>query len=54
MTDSTTIVNVVNRFGHCVSNEKVKNIDSGVETSIAHTTKLVLATLEKIQKHALV
>ena len=54
MTDSTTIVNVVNRFGHCVSNEKVTKIDSGMETSIALTTKLVLATLEKIRKHALV
>ena len=31
MTGSKSIVNLLNRFGHCISNEKVCRIDIGME-----------------------
>ena len=34
MTGSKSIVNLLNRFGHCISNEKVRRIDIGMESSL--------------------
>ena len=47
MNCSKTIVNVLNQPSHCVSNEKFRLIDSGMETSIAHTTKLRPSNIRK-------
>ena len=30
MTGSKSVVNLLNRFGHCISNEKVLRIDIGI------------------------
>ena len=40
MTGSKTVTNVVNRFGHCVSSDKARQIDIGMESTITLTTKL--------------
>ena len=47
MTGSMAVVNVLNRFGHCVSNEKARQIDTGMEKSIALTTKLRPSNIRK-------
>ena len=50
MTSYKTVVNVLNRFGNCGSNEKVTEIDTGMETSVALTTKLRPRNIRKYSK----
>ena len=41
MTGSKPIVSLLNRFEHCVSNEKVRRIDIGMESSLTTSNGLV-------------
>ena len=47
MTGSKTVTNFLNRFGHCVSNEKVRRIDMGLESTINQTDSLVPNKIQK-------
>ena len=40
MTGSKTVTKLVNRLGHCVSNEKVRQVDIGLESTINITNSL--------------
>ena len=50
MTGNKAVVNVLNRFGHCVSNEKVRQTDSRMEAFITLTTKLRPNNIRKYSK----
>ena len=50
MTSNKAVVNVLNRFGHCVSNEKVRQTDSRMEAFITLTTKLRPNNIRKYSK----
>ena len=41
MTSSKSVVNLLKRFGHCISNEKVHRIDIGMESSLRSSNSLV-------------
>ena len=41
MTGSKSVVNLLNRFGNCISNEKVRRIDIGMESSLTSSNSLV-------------
>ena len=41
MTGSKSIVNLLNRFGHSIRNEKVRRIDIGMESSLTSSNSLV-------------
>ena len=49
MTGSKTLTNFLNRFGHCVSNEKVRQIDMALESSINEKDNLVPKAIRKDQ-----
>ena len=50
MTGNKAVVNVLNRFGHCVSNEKVRQTDSRMEAFVTLTTKLRPNNIRKYSK----
>ena len=37
---SKSVVNLLNRFGHCISSEKVRRIDIGMESSLTSSNNL--------------
>ena len=41
MTGNKSVVNLINRFGHCISNEKVYRTDIGMESSLTSNNSLV-------------
>ena len=41
ITGSKWVVNLLNRFGHCIINEKVHRIDTGMESSLTSSNSLV-------------
>ena len=41
MTGNKSVVNLINRFGHCISNEKVYRTDTGMESSLTSNNSLV-------------
>ena len=41
MTGGKSVVNLLNRFGYCISNEKVRRIDVGMESSLTSSNSLV-------------
>ena len=41
MTGSKSVVKLLNRFGHCISNEKVHRTDTGMESSLTSYNSLV-------------
>ena len=47
MTGSKSVVNLLNRFGHCISNQKVHRIDIGMKSSLASGNSLVLDQIIK-------
>ena len=44
---SKSLVNLVNRFGHCISNEKVRRIDIGMESSLTSSNHRVSDRITK-------
>ena len=44
---SKSLVNLVNRFGHCISNENVRRIDIGMESSLTSSNHLVSDRITK-------
>lgn len=50
MTGRKAILDLLNRFGHFVSNDKVKQIHTGMKTSIAITTKLYPSNIREGSK----
>ena len=48
MTGSKTVTNLINRFGHCVSNEKVRRIDIGLESTINQSNSFVPDNIKNI------
>ena len=42
MAGSKSVVSLSKIFGHCISNEKVSRIDTGMETSLTSSNSLVL------------
>ena len=50
MTGNKAVVNVLNRFGHCVSNEKVRQTDSRMEAFVTLTKKLRPNNIRKYSK----
>ena len=49
MTGSKSIVNLLNRFGHCISNEKVRRTDIGMESFLTSSNSLVPDQIVKTQ-----
>ena len=45
MTGSRTVTSLINRFGHCASNEKARRIDMGLESTITQTSSIVPDTI---------
>ena len=41
MTGSKSVVNLLSRFGHCISNEKVRKTDIGMESFLTSSNSLV-------------
>ena len=41
VTGNKSVVNLINRFGHCISNEKVYRTDIGMESSLTSNNSLV-------------
>ena len=44
---------MINRFGHCASNEKVRRIDIGLESSIRENSELLPEGIKKVTTHPL-
>ena len=48
MTGSKTVTNLINRFGHCVSYQKVRRIDIGLESTINQSNSFVPDNIKNI------
>lgn len=48
MTGSQTLVTLLNRFGHCASNETIRRVDIGLESAIQQSNSAVPNGIEKI------
>ena len=48
MTGSKSVVNLMNRFGHCASNEKIRRIDIGMESTLNESNDIVPDNIVKI------
>ena len=47
MTGSKTVTNLLNRLRHCVSNEKVRRIDIGLESTISQNNNILPENIKK-------
>ena len=52
MAGGKSVVNLSKRFGHCISNEKVRTIHIGMETSLTSSNSLVLDQIIKTPLYA--
>ena len=53
MSGSKQIVSLLNRFGHCASNEKVRRVDIGLESTITENSELLPEVIKKVTTKSL-
>ena len=48
MTGSRHVVTLLNEFGHCASNETVRRMEMGMESTISESNSIVQSLIEKL------